>query len=82
MNLITDNLLPILTTLFGGGFSLAYVFERKKNRAITKGVEADAETKTIQNENLVIAQLQKAVEDLPRIAESRFREMEEVLQKK
>jgi predicted RNase H-like nuclease (RuvC/YqgF family) len=82
MNFITDNLIPIFSTLFGGGFSLAYLFERKKNQAITKGVEADAETKEIDNSSKIITQYKDALEDLPARYEQKYQEMERLWEKK
>ena len=56
MNFLTDNIALILTTLFGGGSLTAYIFERSKNHAITKGVEADVDSKEIENSTKIINQ--------------------------
>tara|TARA_B110000967_G_C18488010_1_gene365402 strand:+ start:92 stop:508 length:417 start_codon:yes stop_codon:yes gene_type:complete len=82
MNFITDNIALILTTIFGGGSLTAYIFERTKNRAITKGVEADVDSKEIANSSNIINQYKDALEDLPTRYELKYLEMEKLWEKK
>lgn len=78
MNFFTDNFITILTTLFGGGGTLMYVLERKKNKAITKGVEADVESKEIDNGSKVIDLYKSALDDLEVRCEKKYLEMEKL----
>jgi hypothetical protein len=82
MNFIVDNLALILTTIFGGGTLTAYIFERRKNKAITKGVEADVDTKEIKNTSIIITQYKEALEDLPVRYEQKYQEMAKLWEKK
>lgn len=76
MNFFTDNFVTILTTFFGGGSTIMYVLERKKNKAITKGVEADVESKEIDNGSKVIDLYKAALDDLELRCEKKYLEME------
>jgi predicted RNase H-like nuclease (RuvC/YqgF family) len=82
MNFILENLALILTTIFGGGSLTAYIFERRKNKAVTKGVEADVDTKEINNSSIIIAQYKEALEDLPARYELKYQEMAKLWEKK
>ena len=82
MNFITENLPTILGYLFGGGTLTAYFFERKKNKAIAKGVEADAETKEINNGSKVIDLYKEALDDLQNRYEKKYVETSEMWERK
>jgi predicted RNase H-like nuclease (RuvC/YqgF family) len=82
MNFITDNIVLIVSTIFGGGSLTAYIFERSKNKAITKGVEADVDSKEIANSTKIINQYKDALEDLPARYELKYLEMEKLWEKK
>ncbi|CAA0253542.1 hypothetical protein [Tenacibaculum maritimum] len=61
--------------LFGTGGVAVAIFERRKNKAITKGVEADAESKEIDNGTKVINIYKEALEDLPKQYEKKYQEI-------
>ncbi|MEE9408121.1 MAG: hypothetical protein V3V28_08610 [Polaribacter sp.] len=82
MNFIQENLPLLLGYLFGAGGIFAFIFERKKNKAVTKGVQADAETKEINNASIIIGQYKDALEDLPIKYELKYLEMEKLWEKK
>lgn len=78
MEFILTNLVTILGVLGSGGFSLAYLFERRKNRAITKGIEADVDTKQIENDSKVVDLYKAALDDLPIRYEQKLKEVEQM----
>ena len=53
---LTENIFSIISTLFGGGSLLAFVFERKKNKAITKQESSKAD----QEEATAISNMRNA----------------------
>jgi predicted RNase H-like nuclease (RuvC/YqgF family) len=82
MNFIQEHFITILSTIFGGGTFTAYLFERNKNKAVTKGVEADADSKEIDNSSKIITQYKEALEDLPARYELKYQEMSKLWDKK
>jgi hypothetical protein len=72
MNFITENLGIIISSLFGVGGIWGYLFERNKNKAITKGVEADAEAKEIHNGGQIIDRYIAALDDLENRYEKKY----------
>lgn len=82
MNFITDNLPTILGYLFGGGTLTAYLFERKKNQAIAKGVEADVSTKEIDNSTKVIELYKNSLDDLEKRYENKYVEITTFFEKR
>jgi hypothetical protein len=82
MNFITDNLALIFSTLFGGGTLTAYIFERKKNNAVTKGVEADVSTKEIDNSTKVIELYKNSLDDLEKRYENKYVEITNFFEKR
>ncbi|MCI2229591.1 hypothetical protein MC378_10465 [Polaribacter sp. MSW13] len=82
MDFITDNLVLIFTTIFGGGTLTAYIFERKKNQALTKGVEADVDSKDIQNGKDVVSMYKEAMDDLNHRYEKKFNDIVEMYDRK
>lgn len=74
MEFITQHFAIIISTIFGGGSLVGWIFEKRKNKAITKGVEADANTKEIDNGSKVVEMYKKALEDLPIKAEQKYKE--------
>lgn len=82
MNILTDNLALILTSLFGAGGFFAFLFERKKNKAITKGVEADADAKEINNGSKVIDLYKQALDDLENRYEKKYQEITALYERK
>lgn len=79
---IQDNIFQILTTIFGGSFSLAYIFERKKNKAVTKGVEAEVEMKEINNSEKVVDLYKQALDDLENRYEKKYLEISALYERK
>lgn len=75
----TINLLEILQQiipyLFGAGGVLAFIFERRKNTAVTKGVEADVDSKDIQNGKDVVSMYKEALNDLNNRYEKKFNDI-------
>lgn len=82
MNLITDNLPTILGYIFGSGFLGAYIFERRKNNAVTKGVEADVDSKDIQNGKDVVSMYKEALIDSNKIYEKKFNDIVQMYDRK
>lgn len=82
MDFITNNLALIITTIFGGGSLTAYIFERKKNIAVTKGVEADVDSKDIQNGKDVVSMYKEAMDDLNHRYEKKFNDIVEMYDRK
>jgi hypothetical protein len=82
MNFITENIALIISTIFGGGGLAAYFFERKKNNAVTKGVEADATTKEIDNGGKVIDLYKQALDDLENRYEKKYQEINSLYERK
>lgn len=72
----------IFGALFGAGGIAAYVFERKKNRAITKGVEADSQSKEISNVAAVADLYKAALDDLENRYQKKYTEIESLYEKK
>lgn len=79
---LTDNFSTILLALFGSGSFTMFFFERRKNKAIAKGAEAEAESKEIDNGNKVIDLYKKALDDLPNRYEFKYNEMAKLWEKK
>lgn len=72
----------IIPYLFGaGGLGMAIV-ERRKHTAITKGVEADAETKEINNSGKVVDLYKQALDDLAVRYEKKFEEISGLYERK
>lgn len=82
MNFIQENIGQILGYLFGAGGLSAFLFERRKNTAVTKGVEADADAKEINNGTKVIDLYKEALDDLQNRYEKRYNEISEMFEKK
>lgn len=78
MEFIQTHLVTILGFLGSGGFSLAYLFERRKRKAETKGIEADVDTKQIENDSKVVDLYKAALDDLPKRYEQKLREVEQM----
>lgn len=79
---IQDNIGQIFGyTLGAGGVGMA-IFERRKNKAITKGVEADVESKEIDNGSKVIEMYKAALDDLPNRYEKKYQETAELWERK
>lgn len=82
MNFIQENIGQILSYLFGAGGALAFIFERRKNKAVTKGVEADAEAKEIHNGGKVIDLYKQALDDLENRYEKKYQEITALYERK
>lgn len=82
MNFITENIAIVISSLFGVGGIWGYVFERNKNKAITKGVEADVDAKEINNSTKVLDLYKEALDDLQNRYEKRYNEVAEMFEKK
>jgi predicted RNase H-like nuclease (RuvC/YqgF family) len=82
MEFLTTNFLTIFTTLFGGGSLAVLIFERKKNKAIAKGAEADADSKDIQNGKELVSMYKDAMDDMTDRAEKKFQEIIEMYDRK
>ena len=68
---LTENIFSIISTLFGGGSLLAFVFERKKNKAITKQESSKAD----QEEATAISNMRKAYKDFTEDMNERYNEV-------
>lgn len=79
---LQEHFLVIFSTLFGGGGILAYLFERKKNRAVTKGVEADASLKEINNSSKIVDLYKDALDDLENRYERKYKELSALYDRK
>jgi len=79
---LQENLALIISTLFGAGGIFAYIFERRKNQAITKGVEADVETKEIDNSAKVIELYKNSLDDLEKRYENKYVEITTFFEKR
>lgn len=82
MEFLTNNFLTIFSSIFGTGGIIMYVLERRKNTAITKGVEADVESKEIDNGSKVIDLYKQALDDLEQRSEKKFLELEKMYTRK
>lgn len=82
MNFIAEHLPQILPYLFGAGGIGAFFIERRKNKAVTKGVEADVDSKEINNNSKVIDLYKEALDDLQNRYEKRYNEISEMFEKK
>ena len=82
MNFITENIGLIISTLFGAGGIIGYIFERSKNKAITKGVEADVDSKDIQNGKDVVSMYKEAMDDLNHRYEKKFNDIVDMYDRK
>ena len=82
MNFIQENIGQILGYLFGAGGVFAFIFERRKNKAETKGVEADAETKEINNSGKVVDLYKQALDDLEGRYEKKYQEITALYERK
>lgn len=82
VELIQGNIITIISTLFGGGGVIAYLFERRKNKAVTKGVEADANSKEIDNSSKVVDLYKTALNDLENRYEKKYKEITELYERK
>ena len=82
MSYIRENIPLILSYLFGAGGIFAFIFERKKNKAVTKGVEADVHSKDIQNGKDVVFMYKEAMDDLNSRYEKKFKDIVEMYDRK
>lgn len=78
---IMDNLHAIVTTIFSGG-TLAYFFERRKRKALTNSVVADAHSKEIDNSGKVVEMYKSALDDLGARYEKKFEEVTQLYERK
>jgi archaellum component FlaC len=70
---ILENIISLITTLFGGGFSLAYFFERKKNKAMTNQEIAKAS----QEEATALTNMRQAYKDFTEDMTQRYNTLSE-----
>lgn len=82
MNFIIENIGIIISSLFGVGGIWGYLFERKKNKAIANGLEADADSKDIQNGKDVVTMYKGALDDLNDRYEKKFNDVVEMYDRK
>ncbi|MCT4698088.1 hypothetical protein [Tenacibaculum haliotis] len=82
LQFIQENLSQILGYTLGTGGVVMAIIERRKNTAITKGVEADVESKEIDNGSKVIDMYKKALDDLPNRYEKKYQETSELWERK
>lgn len=82
MEFILENLEQFIGYLFGAGGLLAYVFERRKKQAETKGVEADAKSKEIENSEKVVSLYKNALDDLSTRYEKKYNEITALYERK
>ncbi len=75
INFLQEYAGQIIGYMFGAGGVFAYIFERRKNTAVTKGVEADASSKEIDNSSKVIDLYKNALDDLEKRYENKFQEI-------
>lgn len=75
MNFDTSLISQILGWALGAGGVGVAILERRKNNAITKGVEADADGKDIQNGKELISMYQNAMDDMTARAEKKLEEI-------
>jgi hypothetical protein len=82
MNFILDNFTIILGYLFGAGGVSAFFFERRKNKAVTKGVEAEVTTKELNNSGKVVDLYKAALDDLELRYEKKYQEITALYERK
>jgi hypothetical protein len=82
MSFILDNLPILLGYLFGAGGFFAFLFERKKNKAVTQGVVADANEKEIDNGGKVVDLYKNALDDLENRYEKKYNEITALFDRK
>lgn len=82
MSFIQENIGQILGYLFGAGGISAFIFERKKNKAETKIVEADATEKEIGNSSKVVDLYKQALDDLENRYEKKYQEVTALYERK
>lgn len=82
MNYVLENLPTLLGYLFGAGGVFAFISERKKNKAVASGLEADADSKEIDNSSKVVDLYKEALDDLQNRYEKRYNEVAEMFEKK
>ncbi|CAL2108174.1 conserved hypothetical protein [Tenacibaculum sp. 190524A02b] len=82
MELNTPNLIGILASLLSGGSLSAYIFERRKNKALAKSAEADADGKKIQNRIQETELYQKLIDDLALRYKKKYQEIETMYERK
>jgi hypothetical protein len=69
-------------SVLGTGGLVAYIFERRKNRAVAKQAEAEAGGKEIDNASKLIEMYKEALEDLPTRHEKKFQETQKFWEQK
>ncbi len=75
MEFVSQHLVTILSTIFGGTGLLGWFFEKRKNQAQTDTVE-------INNSDKVIDQYRKALDDLEARYEKKYLELAEACDRK
>ena len=68
---LLNNAISILTILFGGGFSIAWFFERKKNKALANQEIAKAS----QEEATALTNMQNAYKEFTEDMSKRYEEL-------
>lgn len=75
MELTIANISILVVTLFGSGSFIAFIFEKRKNKAVAAGLETDNEAKIIK---IYVA----ALDDLGVRYEKKFTEIVEMYERK
>lgn len=82
MEFLKNHISEIIGYLFGAGGLLAFIFERRKKQAETQSLEADAESKEINNGQQVVSLYKSALDDLSSRYEKKYIEITDLYERK
>ncbi len=79
---ILQNIEAIIASIAGTGGFLGWFFERRKRRLHNQGVEADVESKEIDNSKEIINMYKTTLDDLGKRYEDKFKDVSELYEQK
>jgi len=82
IQLLMNNLMPILSLFFGTGGFIAWFFERRKRKAQAISIETQNESQEIANDKSLIALYKEALDDLNGRYERKFKEITDMYERK
>lgn len=82
MQFLTDNLLSILSFLFGGGGVLMWLLEKRRYNETILGMRAENEDKEIDNDAKLLGIYRDSLDDLGNRYEAKFKDVAETYERK
>ncbi len=79
---ILQNIEAIIASIAGTGGFLGWFFERRKRRLHNQGVEADVESKEIENSKEIINMYKTTLDDLGKRYEDKFKDVSTLYEQK